>query len=890
MRVEFPVYILICIFISACAESLPSQKVQAVKQAQRDSDVPVLVANVSLLADFDQLAYDNANYVEGARLYDLWWANPNGSLALALRPVETHPLWPGYNRRAQGSTTWRCKSCHGWDYRGVDGLYGDQDSRYFTKYPGLLGSTNYPLKTITPEEIYHFIANATDVNGITVGHDFKLIIADPNNPETVNANAIYDLTKFIVNIREQAVLAQSPTDIIDSTTRLTSGVEANGAVFFDGTIAAGNGSCAGCHGANGRAFALGPSYYISNYAQDNPWEVLHKIRFGQPGSGLFNADVTLNQFMQGLEDFNTDPLNPVYTIQDSANLLAFAQNGLTPSSAGFDWREYQIGSAGMGGGMGGVQSQRALTDFSRGGILWDTWWTGVNETLALMPPTDPDIVNTSHPLWPSTNSKSGDTTWRCKSCHGWDYRGKDGFYGTPGHAYETGIVGIVNVPFPADPSLSFPPKNTEPATIFDFLVSGSSITTGAAVPLHVLQNTAGVAALSRADAYALTRFVSEIQKQTFVALAPSDFIEDVASETSGYHQASGADASVGFRAYTGIEGNADCLVCHGANGQMIDFDGNGRFVSAIAKDNPWEVLHKIRFGQPGSDMLGLHDSATSLYRSTKMAADILRYTQAGLESNLARGGRLYDDLFLEKAMDGALLSAFNPLITDWAGIDVLAEGWTMADSYRCSQCHGFHYEGMPELYNDLLWLREIRQWTTDSVFKIFDGYVAYNAVSGQLQRVHDYNLHLNDQDRWDLAAFAMNGIIDTNAYIRVIDGAPVRDADLSKGQLIYHGGLDFNYKGIGFDCVSCHLNNGEGVIDGNGDPINIFWSAWESPWRVFHKIRFGAPGSIDASDFGMHGLVELETLLSDQGVSPQNAADVLHFTQQELLKTVPVTP
>jgi len=36
------------------------------------------------------------------------------------------------------------------------------------------------------------------------------------------------------------------------------------------------------------------------------------------------------------------------------------------------------------------------------------------------------------PLWAtqSSNTRSGKDTWRCKECHGWDYMGVDGAYGS----------------------------------------------------------------------------------------------------------------------------------------------------------------------------------------------------------------------------------------------------------------------------------------------------------------------------------------------------------------------------------------------------------------------------------------------------------------------------
>ena len=65
-------------------------------------------------------------------------------------------------------------------------------------------------------------------------------------------------------------------------------------------------------------------------------------------------------------------------------------------------------------------------DLVRGGQLYDTWWkvAGVKDTT---PPAgnNPDYART-------TGTQQGPATWRCKECHGWDYRGRDG-------AYQSGI-------------------------------------------------------------------------------------------------------------------------------------------------------------------------------------------------------------------------------------------------------------------------------------------------------------------------------------------------------------------------------------------------------------------------------------------------------------------
>ena len=62
--------------------------------------------------------------------------------------------------------------------------------------------------------------------------------------------------------------------------------------------------------------------------------------------------------------------------------------------------------------------------------MYDKWW----KELGLDKPT------TSHPSYPAASKKQGASSWRCKECHGWDYKGSNGAYGKGSHF--TGIKGI----------------------------------------------------------------------------------------------------------------------------------------------------------------------------------------------------------------------------------------------------------------------------------------------------------------------------------------------------------------------------------------------------------------------------------------------------------------
>lgn len=554
---------------------------------------------------FDQAMFDMADVVWGGRLYDKWWSLEDGSMpTVPPETATTHPLWPETNTAKSGETTWRCKSCHGWDYRGAAGVYGSPSSSYFTEIAGIIPITDGPQPTLTtPEEIYNFLHDG--MLG-SVSHGLGDLITDDM--------AFYALTKFVVTMQEEALASRAPSDFIDDATRLTVGDETAGATHY--AMLADEGGCVDCHGETGKLldFADGdpatpPNEFVDTYARGNPWETLHKIRFGQPGS---------SPFMMGVQSIAT--LADRDLIQYATDIVAYAQNGLVPTTTTFDFRMYMAG-------MDGATPDQAAQNLARGGILYDKWWTGEDETAPLEVP--PDIVGVDHPLWTPADTNltpnTGDTTWRCKSCHGWDYVGADGVYGTPGNSYETGIKGIVV-------SNGIHPSVMTPVEIFDFLHSGTVTTEGD----HAFSQF-----LSDMDLYALTRMVSKVQMEAMDGAAPNDFI-NLADAT-----VPGGDPVHGMDFYALPEDAGGCGgSCHGADGTAIDLDDGditttpNIFVADYAQGNPWETLHKIRFGHPGSIMPGFtdyQDPTLGLHE----AVDLLSYTVDGLNSPMNFGYGYY---------------------------------------------------------------------------------------------------------------------------------------------------------------------------------------------------------------------------------------------------------
>lgn len=227
--------------------------------------------------------------------------------------------------------------------------------------------------------------------------------------------------------------------------------------------------------------------------------------------------------------------------------------------------------------LGTADAQLENADVARGGAMYDNWWAV----------TGADKPTTDHPLWalrPDTtsNTRTGADTWRCKECHGWDYKGVDGVYGSGSH--RTGIAGIFGTAKTAQ-------------EVFDLIKTDHEY---------------GASGLSDAHIWDLTRFVLEGQIDT-------DGIIDGAGSFTGNIQ-------TGQTLYdSGIGTNLACAVCHGPYGLTPppghpDFD---EYVGLLSNENPWEFQHKVRFGQPGTAM----PSAVAGGGTTQDAADLGAYAQ-----------------------------------------------------------------------------------------------------------------------------------------------------------------------------------------------------------------------------------------------------------------------
>ncbi len=218
--------------------------------------------------------------VRGAQVYEAW------HVVMDVNPPDgDQPLWSTQtaNQRS-GGVTWRCVTCHGWDYKGVEGAFGAGRPGY-TGFPGVIQTVGLP-----EGELRAWLDGTRNPN-----HNFS---------EYLDAASTRNLIAFL---RTRLI----NTDLlIDPSSGVSLGDKTNGAILYVE-------SCAACHGAEGADLNFGSAnapMFIGDIALTDPWRFLHKTRFGQANTQMPAGE------------------NLGWALQDFADVLAYAQ-GLPQGSS-----------------------------------------------------------------------------------------------------------------------------------------------------------------------------------------------------------------------------------------------------------------------------------------------------------------------------------------------------------------------------------------------------------------------------------------------------------------------------------------------------------------------------------------------------------------------------
>ncbi|TAK14824.1 MAG: hypothetical protein EPO32_00615 [Anaerolineae bacterium] len=243
----------------------------------------------------------NGDPIAGARLYDAWYNEID-----RMPPNGNHPLWETQtaNNRT-GVSTWRCVSCHGWDYKGAAGNYGPDSSEY-TGFPGVIDMVGR-----SESEVRGWLDGTMNSS-----HDFS---------QFFSASEVKNLVTFL---RTRLL----DTDLlIDPVSGRAFGAVGRGHELYQD-------QCLDCHGEDGSAVNFGSAknpVFLGDMAQQDAWRLLHKTRFGQPNSDMPSAD-QLGSSLQDLSDIlayaqSLPALNPATGDGGDSGGLDYSQQGDTTS-------------------------------------------------------------------------------------------------------------------------------------------------------------------------------------------------------------------------------------------------------------------------------------------------------------------------------------------------------------------------------------------------------------------------------------------------------------------------------------------------------------------------------------------------------------------------------
>lgn len=193
-----------------------------------------------------------AAIVHGGRLYDTWYTE-NGLPV----PEGWHPAYPKAARDAVAGDTeasraraqrysWRCVACHGWDYKGRDGVARTEHPVPHIGIDGMAG--------MFPKRVEGILTDDT--------HDYDRLLT---------ARDIEDLAMFVS--RGQIDMSQW----IDPETGAFRGDAAAHAAYYQ-TV------CATCHGLDGRGVRTMPP--LGRMVTHDPERALHNVFNGHAGDDM----------------------------------------------------------------------------------------------------------------------------------------------------------------------------------------------------------------------------------------------------------------------------------------------------------------------------------------------------------------------------------------------------------------------------------------------------------------------------------------------------------------------------------------------------------------------------------------------------------------------------
>lgn len=252
----------------------------------------------------------------------------------------------------------------------------------------------------------------------------------------------------------------------------------------------------------------------------------------------------------GLRGFEEEKMKNVVKTLALIGAIACASQGaaqvsVEPQEHGPEQQEYVHGAP---------QVPSDAWTIAAGGRIYDNWWEALDRAA-------PEGTNPAYPV--DVNSKqTGEGTWRCKECHGWDYQGAEGIYSSGSHY--TGISGIMGAQGRAVEQI--------------------------AVTLRDANHPYTTDMISDAELLRVATFVNRglVDMRTFIDYDARKVIPQNVDRGREIFQTT-------------------CAACHGFDGRALDWGvgDDHNYIGTEAASLPDEVYNKLANTHPGAAMINL---------------------------------------------------------------------------------------------------------------------------------------------------------------------------------------------------------------------------------------------------------------------------------------------
>ena len=176
-----------------------------------------------------------------------------------------------------------------------------------------------------------------------------------------------------------------------------------------------------------------------------------------------------------------------------------------------------------------------------------------------------------------------------------------------------------------------------------------------------------------------------------------------------------------------------------------------------------------------------------------------------------------------------------------------------ADTWRCSECHGWDYKGSEGAYaagSHYTGFPNVMKLAAQMPPEEIVGH-----LKGSKDPSHDFSAYMDDASLQKLAIFLKEGVIDDAEFIDTVT-LKVKNGDPARGKQLFDA-----------TCAACHGADGK-TIAFRSEGVNEYIGnvATRDPYRFLHRTRFGVAGT------EMPAGREL-------GWSPEDGRDVLAYAQ-----------